>query len=600
MTPHPIDPADPPRTGRLEVLPLPNLIYRLYRNEVTGTLRLESSLYQHSVDFAKGLPAAVTLVGDSVEPLGRILLELGKIGEDDYQVSLQRLADTRRLHGQILREMGAISESDLELGLQVQLRRKLNRLFQLTEGSFEFEPKTEVSLAAMPVNPLPVIFHGIRNAYDEERLERLLLPLVGLEIRIRPGFNERDLELDLSAGERAFLVHLGEFRSFGELTSGSVLPPFEARLMLACLLLTEALDFQDAIAAWGAASGARAQPAPPTNAVETTPPAGSEPEEIPRAETPTEGEAGEKERDERREAQGSPRTAPEAKPPRASRASPEARARETTTAATAKVAARPQLTTSEVLRRAEKRGVPKAGPAEPLDEDLAALIAEKEKQIDGSHFFTVLDVPRNATLQEIKQSYFLLAKRFHPDRFLSPKLRGLRRRAETIFERVSEAYDSLRSEDKRQEYLALLADERLRGDRKRSQMVAQADTQFTAAEEALARGDFATAEDLLRRAIDLFHDGADYYAALGWVTYQNPQSSKATRFTLAIKHLLKALGIKSDCVRAHLGLAKIYEAEEQPAAASRHYQKVLELEPGNAEAKSALQRFPGENGGSAR
>jgi hypothetical protein len=593
MALHATEPARAPRTGRLEFLPLPNLIYRLYRHEVTGTLRLQSASCQHSVDFANGRPAAATLVGDSVEPLGRILFELGKIKEEDYQVSLHRLAETGRLHGQILREMGVLSESDLELGLQVQLRRKLIRLFHLQAGTFEFEPKTEVSLAAMPVNPLPVIFHGIRSAYDEEQLERLLRPLVGLEVRVRSDFDEHDADLNLSAGERAFLAHLREFRSLGDLTSGSILPPFEARLVLVCLLLTEALDFRDAIASWKAT---RPEPAPPSGAPEPPPPSGLEPRATARPEEPK-GQPPKGEQETRQDSESPSRAAPEAKPSRPSGAPPEVKP---PTGATAKVAGRPPLTASEVLRRAERRGAMKSGPVEPADDDLASLIAEKEKQIDGADFFTVLEVDRNASLQEIKQSYFALAKRFHPDRFLSPKLRALRRRAETIFERVSEAYDTLRIPEKREEYLALCADERLRGDRKRAQMVAQADAQFSAAEEALAQGDFATADELLRRAIDLFHDGADYHAALGWVTYQNPQSPKATRFTLAIKHLLKALGLQPDCVRAHLALAKIYEAEGQPGEALRHYQKVLALEPDHAEAKSALQRFSGENGDSTR
>src|SRR5439155_111641 len=83
-----------------------------------------------------------------------------------------------------------------------------------------------------------------------------------------------------------------------------------------------------------------------------------------------------------------------------------------------------------------------------------------------------------------------------------------RRRAETVFERISEAYDTLRSEERRREYFGMLSDERVRGDRRRAQMVSQSDAQFKLAEELLSQGEIERAEEYLRRAIDLFHDDA--------------------------------------------------------------------------------------------
>src|SRR5207237_9874711 len=115
---------------------------------------------------------------------------------------------------------GAISARDLEHGLQVQLRRKLNRFFYLEDGRFEFEPKEHVVQAVSPLNPVPVIFHGIRSAYDEDRLSRVLLPLTGLELRLPASFDASDEGLGFNGEEQELLRHLSEFRPIAELTDG--------------------------------------------------------------------------------------------------------------------------------------------------------------------------------------------------------------------------------------------------------------------------------------------------------------------------------------------------------------------------------------------
>jgi len=224
-------------------------------------------------------------------------------------------------------------------------------------------------------------------------------------------------------------------------------------------------------------------------------------------------------------------------------------------------------------------------------ENLEELLREKERQLESGDFFDLLEVSRGATSEEVKHSYFRLAKRFHPDRFFSGDLKALRRRAEAIFERLSEAYETLRSDDQRAQYLALLDDERVHGDRRRAQIVSQADEQFRRAEETIAAGDLGRAEELLRRAIDLFAEDANYHAALGWVTYKNPQIAGPARFSAAMKHLLKALELKADCDRAHLYLGRIYESEGRRDEALRHYQKVPERSPRHAEAAGAVARL---------
>jgi hypothetical protein len=61
----------------------------------------------------------------------------------------------------------------------------------------------------------------------------------------------------------------------------------------------------------------------------------------------------------------------------------------------------------------------------------------------GASPFEVLGVPRDATEAQVREAYFRLAKRFHPDVHHDPALSDLREQLEQIFGRLNEAYAEL-------------------------------------------------------------------------------------------------------------------------------------------------------------
>jgi DnaJ-class molecular chaperone len=60
-------------------------------------------------------------------------------------------------------------------------------------------------------------------------------------------------------------------------------------------------------------------------------------------------------------------------------------------------------------------------------------------------FYKELSLPKNATKDEIKKSYFKLAKEFHPDVNKAPS-------AKDKFATVNEAYETLSDDQKRKIY----------------------------------------------------------------------------------------------------------------------------------------------------
>jgi tetratricopeptide (TPR) repeat protein len=66
--------------------------------------------------------------------------------------------------------------------------------------------------------------------------------------------------------------------------------------------------------------------------------------------------------------------------------------------------------------------------------------------------FQVLGLERTATEAQVKEAYFRLARRFHPDVHHDPALADLRDKIEAIFVRLGEAYEVLRNPRIRAKY----------------------------------------------------------------------------------------------------------------------------------------------------
>lgn len=74
--------------------------------------------------------------------------------------------------------------------------------------------------------------------------------------------------------------------------------------------------------------------------------------------------------------------------------------------------------------------------------------------IDGLDYFQVLNVQNSASGQQIRDSYYGLARALHPDKFFHLDDEGTKDAVHKIYKRVVEAYMVLKDEKKRIKYLA--------------------------------------------------------------------------------------------------------------------------------------------------
>ncbi|TKD03939.1 J domain-containing protein [Polyangium fumosum] len=147
--------------SRLSATTLGDLLGRLYRQRTTGTLEL-SDLWappgavssRHKIHLASGLVSGVES-SLPAPPLGELLRREGFLGEPALRALLRRLGDgDPRPSGEILVAERLADPSTVEAALRVQLRMKLDALFELEDAAIAFHTARPTKITARRIHPL--------------------------------------------------------------------------------------------------------------------------------------------------------------------------------------------------------------------------------------------------------------------------------------------------------------------------------------------------------------------------------------------------------------------------------------------------------------
>jgi tetratricopeptide (TPR) repeat protein len=226
--------------------------------------------------------------------------------------------------------------------------------------------------------------------------------------------------------------------------------------------------------------------------------------------------------------------------------------------------------------------------------------------LKGKNHFEVLGIPRASNEVQVKEAYFRLARRFHPDSTRQdPALADLHDDLETIFIRVGEAYEVLRDTRRRSAYESDLASRAPRAEAPPpgaapaldpagpaapdpGAAAQQVDAAIASAERLIAAEKFWDAIQLLERveAQAQGKQGLRLRYVLAKAVVRNPHWVKRA------EELLVSV-VKEDPahVGAHWLLAGIYRKGGLRARATSMLRRVLELQPDHEEAAEALREL---------
>jgi curved DNA-binding protein CbpA len=541
--------TQPSATGTLGSTPFCELLVYALSQNLSGSLVFECpDRSKHALLLAGGVPAKarVTHVGTR---LGQILIQIGCVQPEALREALD--GENGELIGQRLFARGAIDQAGLARGLSEQLLRQLGWLSGASPGTaFAYYEGADLleDWGGEPIRIDPLT--GIWRAADAHApKDRVLAAVHGLADKtLRLHQDARVGRFDFPPRARGLLDVLRVKPQVRvQLEATGLIETAMLHKLLYVLALTRHLDI-------GAPPLGVVPGAPRTESVQrpkVTPPPGS----ALRA--------------------GSPASRPRAA------ASGASAARAAIPAAAARVAA-----PEPVPARPGGRPAPDAqqtGRFLTRDE-----IESKLHGFDASSLYELLEVPADASAEQIGQAFPNLARRWHPDR-LSPEHAELREVVTRVFARMTEASRVLGNPTSRKAY-----DESL-GTRGAEQIeqeqvfqVLRAAEAFQKSEILLKKRDAEGAEALARIAHEGDPDQPEYAALYAWIRARRADASEADVAT-SLALLKKAIAKQTDNVKIHYYLACVLKLAGQHGAAMREFRHVAERDPNNVDAAREIR-----------
>lgn len=268
-------------------------------------------------------------------------------------------------------------------------------------------------------------------------------------------------------------------------------------------------------------------------------------------------------------------------------------------------------------------GEPKAAAEQEDDQAARKKIREEVTRTfnfySTADHFEVLGVVRTADSETIKQAYYKLAKKFHPDRYRHIHDADLTDRLDKILLRLSEAYEAIKDEGGRNVYLRSLGSADVANAEKKeaekkpeengsrqergSEPVSKAPPRASDADQAqfnfdralgfLRKGDYMNAVGMLREAVRLAPQNIQFRLQLASTLTQNPRW-----YSEAEEHFEKIVELDpfNDAYLTKMGV--FYQRTNRPDKAREKFEQALQINPTSRAALKMLGREEGdENGG---
>jgi tetratricopeptide (TPR) repeat protein len=543
--------------GTIEEGVVPGLLREIYVGRKSGTLVFLRGKERFSIRFARG--TIINVQTNVVEGrLGELLEKKGLVSAHDLARAADSVVREKMRLGQVLIKMGALNESQLEDAIALHVHDSLARVFTWNEGTYDFvEEEVEEGEAelTLKLSTGELILEAVRALSDPD-VVRYSLGDIDRVLQHSSDPLLRFQKLTLSPADGFVLSRVDGVTSGREIIQLMPLPAEETQKSLFGLLCTGIVEFGEKKEKPKAAS----RPVPVSAPTAPVPPA---PAAAPPAAPPP------------------PAAAPPSPPPAAPPPPPVASA--------APAPAAPAAPTPAADSGSSRR-----------KEILEAFESMKQK-----NHFELMGIERSATEAQVKEAYFRLAKRFHPDVHHGESLSDLRDHLEALFIKLGEAYETLKNPKSREAYEARLprdqtgralpgppAPEPPPPPPDPEVLARQAEDDIRKAEKLIEKEKYWDAIQLLDTAVALAKNPklvARGHIAMAKAKLKNPKWVKEAENTL--KELLR---IDPKHVEAHFMLGSIYKAGGLKARSESMFRKVLELQPDHEGAVAEMANVPSE------
>ena len=243
------------------------------------------------------------------------------------------------------------------------------------------------------------------------------------------------------------------------------------------------------------------------------------------------------------------------------------------------------------VKRAAEPAKEKSAPAEAASTDVDAFLARMNTAKD---YYEVLDVPKVATGDEIKDAYHKLARQYHPDRFHQDDT-GLRAEIGSAFARIAQAYETLSDSGQRATYdkkrmppgsAPAKTEQKKEPGAPAKKEDSRAKTSFRLGMDALEQNKFDEAARLLGEAAILEPREGRYRAQYGRALTFLPNSRR-----VAESELQAAVAMEPNNSAFRVMLAELYQRVGLRRRAETELTRALADEPNNQAARALLSKL---------
>ena len=247
--------------------------------------------------------------------------------------------------------------------------------------------------------------------------------------------------------------------------------------------------------------------------------------------------------------------------------------------------AKPAATPAPAAHHAKPAATPPPAPAKAVALDRASLDALVARIADADHF-TVLGVPQDAPVSQIKLAFFQLAKAYHPDAVPTDAAPEVKKLCADVFAKISEAWSVLGNDAARVEYLDALKS----GGTAEVDVLAifKAENTFQAATMLVKARKY---EDALRgfdEAIALNPDEPEFSMWKAWCEFILA-ADKRKQHGLASAAIQAALTRNPRCAQGYLFLGQMAKIVGDVALAEKQLRRGLQVVPDSTDLQRELR-----------
>ena len=243
-----------------------------------------------------------------------------------------------------------------------------------------------------------------------------------------------------------------------------------------------------------------------------------------------------------------------------------------------------QNSSGEAVEPLASGSAPNARRPQKHREKLRDETAERTELTDlvnslrDKNYFEILDVSQACPETVLEDAYSKLARRVHPDRYQSASL-AIREIASEVYEKVNEAYETLRDKKSRQLYvLELQAGQRRAQEEQKGQKSFEAETAFQKGTSLLQKRAYEEALVQFGKALECNDEDGEYHSYYGWCLYQC-HSDSSTMVEEAIEHVKRGAALAPDREKPVLFLGRLYKVMGDVSNAKKMFTRAVQIQP---------------------